>query len=403
LCDCLLRGSSVTDIANKMGHQWSFFAPEEEYVEEEEPSPRKGTNTYAAPCSSEFMMRQSFDAQQGYDQDRQMTELMGSKYNSGSFYAQNGSVTGPSQQMAPCASFLAMPSVGFKDGSSQLMTRPTLGAQNSALDIHLGGFAMSKSVSHYNPAQASCFNPPSQQSGGSQMLPSSNASFPASTSFATMTVPFKDGSSQLMLRRSGYHPDFVDPQVNLVGGSFLKSSVYRQRENNFFISDPEDIVDVQIAEYFTARPEMYLKTLLTRIRPGVYSMFEGAGREILVEWVGPSKKQGQLVVSDGPVRQPFADFMENKSPNPSDFSIRSAHSKNTSQNLPRVQEDLPQLPDFLKAQYNGIIDRKRDKNRASAQLRSVAMGQGHANGVGSFGHGSNGVASFGSPRAYYRN
>jgi len=109
-----------------------------------------------------------------------------------------------------------------------------------------------------------------------------------------------------------------DPQLNLLGGSFLRSEAYRAREAHFFISDPEDIVDVQVAEYFKAKPDAYSRTRLTRIRPGVYSMF---GKEIVVEWVESSgsvfdkmmasgNKNGMLMVSDGPMSQPFADYME---------------------------------------------------------------------------------------------
>lgn len=149
----------------------------------------------------------------------------------------------------------------------------------------------------------------------------------------SIIIPFKDGSSQIMTR-----PSFLqasDPQMNLLGGSWLRSDAYRAREGHFFISDPEDIVDMKVAEYFKAKPWVYLETKFTRTRPGVYSM---KGREVQVEWT-----EGQLIIIDGVLKQPFAEYFETSkeprtttfvAPTP-EFSGSVFKAKNNLQTIPK--------------------------------------------------------------------
>jgi len=187
-----------------------------------------------------------------------------------------------------------------------------------------------------------------------------------------MPVAFKDGSSQLITRPSfAERHNFQDQQMNLVGGSFLRSDAYMAREAHFFISDPEDIVDVQIAEYFKAHPHAYANTRLTRIRPGIYSMYEGAGREIGVEW------NGQLIVRDGPLKQAFAEYLANKSPNASNYGGSVFR-----ENIAEPAQVLPQLPGNFVAKYDEIMDRRRaDRTMA----RSMALPQpGHGGFAGGY-------------------
>jgi len=95
------------------------------------------------------------------------------------------------------------------------------------------------------------------------------------------------------------------------------SEAYRARDDQFFISDPEDIVDVKVAEYFKAKPHVYMDTKFTRERPGVYSMKrEGCpSREVQVEWFWKGH-EGQLQITDGARQQPFADYFDKKAPEP---------------------------------------------------------------------------------------
>jgi len=129
----------------------------------------------------------------------------------------------------------------------------------------------------------------------------------------SVIIPFKDGSSQIITR-----PSFLqapDPQLRLKGASFLLSEAYKARNDQFFISDPEDIVDVKVAEYFKAKPHVYMDTKFTRIRPGAYSMKRDGcpSRDVQVEWFWKGH-EGQLQITDGALKQPFADYFDKKAP-----------------------------------------------------------------------------------------
>lgn len=151
--------------------------------------------------------------------------------------------------------------------------------------------------------------------------------------FHDIVIPFKDGSSVLNLRptlnlgpkdQNGY----PDPQQYLKGGSWLRSEGYKARENQFFISDMEDIVDVKLSEYFKAHPEAYLKTRLTRVNPGVYSIH---GHEIKVEW---DEDNGTLMVKDGPLKQPFDHYL-NFEDTSAQYSGSIFQAKNNLQTIPK--------------------------------------------------------------------
>jgi len=151
--------------------------------------------------------------------------------------------------------------------------------------------------------------------------------------FSDMHIPFKDGSSQILMRPK-FGPQGLetpDLQQNLQGGSFLRSDAYRKREDQFFISDPEDIVDVQVAKFFKAFPDIYIKTRLTRMRPGLYSMF---GRQIEVEWVEGRRGKGALMVKDGPMRQPFGDYLDQKDTT-AEYNGSVFKAKNNLQSIPQ--------------------------------------------------------------------
>jgi hypothetical protein len=76
----------------------------------------------------------------------------------------------------------------------------------------------------------------------------------------------------------------------------------------------EDQVDMAVAEYFRTNPAVFSRNRgFARVRPGVYL---ANGREISVDllhtrttWKGPKFR---LMVKDGPLRQPLADYLENK-------------------------------------------------------------------------------------------
>lgn len=103
------------------------------------------------------------------------------------------------------------------------------------------------------------------------------------------------------------------------------------------ISDPEDLVDVKIAEYFKANPHTYLRTRVARARPGVYCIY---GREIVVEFEESAgldrlmDKPGELLVKDGPLKQPFADYLAMKDTT-AEYNGSVFQAKNNLQTIPK--------------------------------------------------------------------
>jgi len=70
----------------------------------------------------------------------------------------------------------------------------------------------------------------------------------------------------------------------------------------------EDVLDQHVVYYLKQHPEFYKKHTISRIRPGVYNL---DGREISVDWdygQYPGDK-GFLIAVDGPLRQPFTDYL----------------------------------------------------------------------------------------------
>lgn len=76
-----------------------------------------------------------------------------------------------------------------------------------------------------------------------------------------------------------------------------------------YVADKEDLLDQHVAYYLRHHPDVHRKNALVRKRPGVYEL---NNREVLVEWQYATEPggQGHLVVLDGPLRQPFAHYME---------------------------------------------------------------------------------------------
>merc|ERR1719305_310553 len=74
-------------------------------------------------------------------------------------------------------------------------------------------------------------------------------------------------------------------------------------------SEREDLLDQHVAYYLKHHPEVHAKHSLTRVRPGVYNF---NGREISVEWhyADDPDQPGHLIAIDGPLRQPFSDYMQ---------------------------------------------------------------------------------------------
>lgn len=75
-----------------------------------------------------------------------------------------------------------------------------------------------------------------------------------------------------------------------------------------YTPDGEDLLDQHVAYYFKKHPDVYRRVNFIRKRPGVYQV---NGREVQVEWQYGTMpgEQGYLAVVDGPLRQPFGDYV----------------------------------------------------------------------------------------------
>eukprot|EP00747_Dinoflagellata_sp_TGD_P166374 gnl/TRDRNA2_/TRDRNA2_189075_c0_seq1.p1 gnl/TRDRNA2_/TRDRNA2_189075_c0~~gnl/TRDRNA2_/TRDRNA2_189075_c0_seq1.p1 ORF type:complete len:406 (+),score=54.27 gnl/TRDRNA2_/TRDRNA2_189075_c0_seq1:112-1329(+) len=76
-----------------------------------------------------------------------------------------------------------------------------------------------------------------------------------------------------------------------------------------YVVDKDDPLDAHVAYYLRHHPDIAARHRLVRKRPGVYEL---NGREVMVEWQYAANpgEQGFLVVMDGPLRQPFSDYMQ---------------------------------------------------------------------------------------------
>lgn len=74
-------------------------------------------------------------------------------------------------------------------------------------------------------------------------------------------------------------------------------------------TEREDLLDQHVAYFLKHHPEVHAQNNIVRVRPGVYNL---NGREISVEWhySEDPDKPGYLITVDGPLRQPFADYMQ---------------------------------------------------------------------------------------------
>jgi len=83
-------------------------------------------------------------------------------------------------------------------------------------------------------------------------------------------------------------------------------SAYQEHDE---ATEREDLLDQHVAYYLKHHPEVHARHTLSRLRPGVYNF---DGREISVEWHYSDEpdQPGFLIAIDGPLRQPFADYMQ---------------------------------------------------------------------------------------------
>lgn len=114
------------------------------------------------------------------------------------------------------------------------------------------------------------------------------------------------------------------------GGGMSSTAPARGQQ---YIADKEDLLDQHVAYYLRHNPEVHLRNLLTRKRPGVYEL---NSREVLVEWQYATEPGGQgfLVVLDGPLRQPFSDYMEMNEVN-AEYDTKDIIARSALQMIPK--------------------------------------------------------------------
>lgn len=97
--------------------------------------------------------------------------------------------------------------------------------------------------------------------------------------------------------------------------SQFSDSACRARPTHYEVQK-EDALDQQVGLYFCQHPGVYAAHNIYRKQAGTYEL---DGREITVEWQHSERRagtfdgseiKGLLVVADGPLRQPFADYIE---------------------------------------------------------------------------------------------
>eukprot|EP00404_Azadinium_spinosum_P004081 CAMPEP_0180467292 /NCGR_PEP_ID=MMETSP1036_2-20121128/26924_1 /TAXON_ID=632150 /ORGANISM="Azadinium spinosum, Strain 3D9" /LENGTH=432 /DNA_ID=CAMNT_0022474249 /DNA_START=1 /DNA_END=1296 /DNA_ORIENTATION=+ len=99
--------------------------------------------------------------------------------------------------------------------------------------------------------------------------------------------------------------------------------------------DKEDLLDQHVGYYFRHHPKVFALHRITRKRTGVYDL---DGREIKVEWQYATEPgaQGFLVVVDGPLRQPFANYMEMTETN-AEYDSEGIGSSSALQSIPKAK------------------------------------------------------------------
>eukprot|EP00811_Abedinium_folium_P029936 NODE_4751_length_1852_cov_3.816232.p1 GENE.NODE_4751_length_1852_cov_3.816232~~NODE_4751_length_1852_cov_3.816232.p1 ORF type:complete len:440 (+),score=118.47 NODE_4751_length_1852_cov_3.816232:103-1422(+) len=98
-------------------------------------------------------------------------------------------------------------------------------------------------------------------------------------------------------------------------------------------AEADDLLDQHVAYYLRHHPEAHARHSIVRGGPGEYYL---DGRVIQVEWQYSTEPGGQgcLVAVDGPLRQPFADYMEMNESNVVYDTVDIGHRSNL-QSIPR--------------------------------------------------------------------
>lgn len=117
------------------------------------------------------------------------------------------------------------------------------------------------------------------------------------------------------------------------GSSGRPRSVERSAGPVPYEADAEDLLDQHVAYYLRHHPDVQQRRSVKRKVQGSY---EVDGREIQVEWQYAAEPGGQgcLIVVDGPMRQPFCDYMEETDKNV-EYDSQTVTSSSSLHQIPR--------------------------------------------------------------------
>jgi len=115
--------------------------------------------------------------------------------------------------------------------------------------------------------------------------------------------------------------------------SQTQSHTQSQTQPSSQIPCEEDLIDQHVRYYLRHHRELAAKHTVRRMSAGVYDL---DGREVRIEWQYADEPGGQgfLVVTDGPLRQPFSDYMKETDAN---VEYEAHHSRCSLHMIPKDQ------------------------------------------------------------------
>jgi hypothetical protein len=173
------------------------------------------------------------------------------------------------------------------------------------------------------------------------------------------TAYFTRGDREQPLRLAAAPPVTAAPQLKQLTPPVKKGGPYRAR--------PDDEVDNAVAEFFCKNPQIFRKnSSLTRVSPGKYLV---NGRQVTVTM---HRRNGQslLLVKDGPLTQPLAEYLENKEDDTAQYSGSVFQSKTAIHSIP--QESRMTFQDSGE-EYSRVQAMKVAKEQALAREKAAAM------------------------------
>lgn len=180
----------------------------------------------------------------------------------------------------------------------------------------------------------------------------------------------QEQEAKLEERLPSNHRDHRDPRERRVEPRGERSEGHgreRERKDNNYKADPEDLIDQHVAYFLRKNPEVKGRHKIERARPNTYLL---DNREVQIEWQYATEPGGQgfLVVVDGPLRQPFSDYMRDTEENATYDGLDIVQS-----NLHGIRRDLRMsFNDSMKV-YNRLEAMKVAKEQALFREKAAAL------------------------------